>query len=115
MDDLYYKVELAPDAELDLKDIYRYIRARSLSKRIAFRFVETIKAAISRNLSFMADGYRLIDNGALAAKGLRRLVIKEYLVFFTVNEETKAVTVARVIHGRRDWTGILRGAGDDET
>jgi plasmid stabilization system protein ParE len=110
----FYRVNLTNDADNDLEDIRRYLSRQCLLRKTAQRFVRSIRATIERNLSFMAEGYRLVNNDILAAKGLRRLVVKKYLVFFTVNEETKTVTVARVIHGRRDWAGILQGVGDDK-
>jgi hypothetical protein len=34
--------------------------------------------------------------------------IKNYLIFFTVNEGEKIVNVIRFLYGRRDWKNILK-------
>ena len=43
----------------------------------------------------------------LAAKGLRSMQIKNYLMFYIVREESKAVNVIRFIHARRDWVKLF--------
>ena len=42
---------------------------------------------------------------ALAAKGYRYLIVKDYLVFYVVSGKT--VEVRRIIYGRRDYNAIL--------
>lgn len=33
----------------------------------------------------------------------RKLVIGDYLIFYKVDEERKAIAIFRVLHGARDW------------
>ena len=44
----------------------------------------------------------------LTEKGLRFAIIKNYLMFFIVDEENKIVTVIRFLYRRRDWKNILK-------
>jgi len=112
MDD-FYKVIYTKDADRDSDDIFIYLYAQSVSQRRAFRFVAALRAEISRCLSFRPQGYRLVDDDVLAAKGLHKLIVKNYLAFFTVDEENNTAYVERIIHGRRDWATILMG-NDEE-
>jgi hypothetical protein len=44
----------------------------------------------------------LIDNERLAALGYRRLLVKNYLVFFVIDEEAQTVSIERIIYNRRN-------------
>lgn len=39
--------------------------------------------------------------------GYRKLIVKNYIVFFTIDEPNKVVDVERILYGRRDWLRIL--------
>jgi len=108
-----HKVEFAKDADRDLRGIFAYLRSQSVSEWRALKFVAAIRAEISRCLSFSPQGYRLVDDNILAARGQHKLIVKNYLAFFTVDEEKNIAYVERIIHGKRDWITIMRG--DDET
>jgi len=43
----YYKVEYAKDTDRDLDNIPVYLVAQSASKRVAFKFVATLRAEIN--------------------------------------------------------------------
>jgi len=51
--------------------------------------------------------YPLVRDEYLAGKGLRYTMIKNYLLFYVVDENDKTVTVIRFLHGRRNWKSIL--------
>jgi len=51
--------------------------------------------------------YPFVPDEYLAQRGLKFTMIKNYLMFYTVNEEQKIVTVIRFLYGRRDWKNIL--------
>jgi len=111
----FYKVEFAKNAERDLRGIFVYLRRQSVSQRRAQMFVDALRAEINHRLSFRPQGYRLVDNDRLAAKGLHKLIVKNYLAFFTVNETKNTANVKRIIHGKRDWITIMRGNDEAES
>ena len=43
----------------------------------------------------------------LAAKGYRVLPVKNYLIFYKVNEAEKCVDIIRILYNRRDWINLL--------
>ncbi|MCL1930818.1 MAG: type II toxin-antitoxin system RelE/ParE family toxin [Treponema sp.] len=55
--------------------------------------------------------YPLVPDEYLAQNGLRFALIKNYLMFYTINEDEKVVTVIRFLYGRRDWKNILSANG----
>jgi plasmid stabilization system protein ParE len=58
-------------------------------------------------LSFAPDEY-------LAVKGVKYIMVKNYMMFYTINEKEKSVTVIRFLYGRRDWKNILRMKSSEE-
>ena len=102
-----YRVSFANRTGDDLRDVALYIATRLSAPRAAAKKVKTIRETISRNLSFMPQKYRLIDNHYLASMGLRMMNVESRIAFFSIDEKTKTVIVRRIIHSRRDWLTIL--------
>jgi len=103
-----YRINWTGRAEKELKGICRYI-SRQSSLSIARRFERIVKITVSDRLSSMPQKYRRVDDPLLAAMGLRRMNVKRYAVFFSIDEEEKSVKVERVIHSKRDLINVLRG------
>ncbi|MCL2081764.1 MAG: type II toxin-antitoxin system RelE/ParE family toxin [Oscillospiraceae bacterium] len=101
-----YKVELAKAAECDMKDIARYITSKLNAPTAAINTVQAIRAEIG-NLKTNALLHSLVRNDRLSDKGYRPMIIKNYIVFYVVNEKDKIASVARILHSRRDWQSIL--------
>ena len=49
----------------------------------------------------------LVQNKNLAAKGIRSIKIKNYLLFYKINESDNTVFLYRFLYCRRDWVNIL--------
>ena len=39
--------------------------------------------------------------------GYRKLVVKNYVVFYLIDEKNKVVEIGRILYGRRDWLSLL--------
>jgi plasmid stabilization system protein ParE len=51
--------------------------------------------------------YPLVTDERLASLGYQKLVVKNHIVFFTIDEKSKVVDVERILYVRRDWLRIL--------
>lgn len=101
-----YRVDLSEPAEEDLRDIVRYISAQLSVPVTAMKMVEAIEDALSK-LADMPHGYPLLRDDRLASMGYRRVDVKNYTAFFTINEKEKVVDVERILYARRDWANLL--------
>ena len=101
-----YDVRHTESSERDLFGILRYIAFELREPETALRMVDTIDDAIG-SLSSMPHRYTLVDDERLAAMGYRKMVIKNYIAFFTIDDETNVVNVERILYARRDWLHIL--------
>ena len=50
----------------------------------------------------------LVHNDYLASKGFRWLGIKNYMMFYIIDEKRKRINLIRFLYGRRDWINILK-------
>ena len=103
---LKYRVDVSEPAEDDLRDIVRYISSQLDAPMTAMNMLETINDALSK-LADMPYRCPIVRDDRLAAMGYRRLEIKNYTAFFTVNEKDRVVDVERILYARRDWVNLL--------
>jgi len=101
-----YRVDVSEPAENDLVDIVRYISAQFSAPMTALKMMNTIEEAIV-SLADMPHSCPPVTDERLASMGYRKLVIKNYIAFFTIDEKTKVVDVERILYKRRDWLHIL--------
>jgi plasmid stabilization system protein ParE len=104
--DKKYRVEVSDPAENDLLDIVRYIAAQLTAPTTALKMMETIEEAMT-GLKDMPEKYSLVSDERLAAMGHHKLVVKNYIVFFTINKKDRIVDVERILYARRDWLRIM--------
>ena len=51
--------------------------------------------------------HALVADERLAQNGIRQIPVKNYIVFYIVNEADSAVTVVRILYGQRNWIDLL--------
>ena len=66
----------------------------------------SMHTAFSR-LSVAPYSHSKVRDDRLSAQGYRWLGVKNYVVFYTIDEQAKSVAVARILYGRRNWAQIL--------
>lgn len=101
-----YKINLSEPAENDLRNIVRYISTQLSAPMTALEMMNTIEEAIA-SLAGMPQKCPLVTDERLAILGYRKLLIKNYIVFFTIDEKSRLVDVERILYARRDWRNIL--------
>jgi len=101
-----YRVDVSDPAEEDLRDILRYISSQLSAPMTAMKMLDTIEEALIK-LEDIPDSYPLVRDDRLASLGYRRLEVKNYTAFFTINEKEKIVDVERILYSRRDWANLL--------
>lgn len=101
-----YRVDVSEPAENDLMDIVRYIVSQLSAPISALNMMELLDDAMT-GLSDLPQRYPLVADERLAQMGYRKLLVKNYIVFFSIDEKNKVVDIERILHGRRDWLQIL--------
>ncbi|MCW3491705.1 type II toxin-antitoxin system RelE/ParE family toxin [Dethiobacter alkaliphilus] len=101
-----YRVDISETAENDLRDIVRYISAQLSAPMTAIKMMDTMNEAIA-GLALMPQKCSFVTDERLAMLRYRKLPVKNYIVFFTINEKSKVVDVERILYTRRDWQRFL--------
>jgi len=101
-----YNVYLSEPAEQDLDEISLYISTQLLAPTTAENMLNIFHEAML-GLSHMPKRHPLVDDVFLASLGYRTMPVKNYLVFYSVNELLHDVNIERILYERRDWKNIL--------
>ena len=101
-----YKITVTIPARADIARTGRYIAVELHSPQSASALVEEIYATV-RNLKNMPKRHALVADERLAFLGVRAYPINNYLVFYTVDDDTKSVVVQRILYCMRDWANLL--------
>jgi plasmid stabilization system protein ParE len=94
------------DAHIDIDEIINYIANHLMNLSAADAFLD----AVERCYHSITDNpfmYSLSHNKRLRRKGYRIAVIKNYLLFYRVDETEQIIYIIRVIYGARDYTALL--------
>ena len=84
----------------------RCISQRTAEPLTAAKQVDRLESAIA-SLAMMPSRVWPVADERLAAMGVRKLLVDNYLVFYVVSECAAVVTVLRILHARTDWTDLL--------
>jgi len=101
-----YKVIVMPEAEADLVELRNYISETLQSPGTALSYVEALEREII-TLSEMPARYKPVDEEPWRSRGFRRLIIKNFYVYYRIDESEKQVHITNVIYTRRDQLKAL--------
>ena len=92
-----YKVKLSIKAKDDLKSIVLYIKNHLNEPAIANKYAKIIREEI-QTLEYFPQKFAIIDDKSVKDLKIRKLIIKNYIVFYRVNEDKKIVNVERILY-----------------
>ncbi|MBL7995622.1 type II toxin-antitoxin system RelE/ParE family toxin [bacterium] len=97
-----YLIRLLRLAEEDLNEIILFIAQDNPPA------AENMATNIEKNIQMLASHPllgKVPNESELAGAGYRYLIVDNYLIFYTIEEET--IFVHRIIHGARDYRRLL--------
>ncbi|MGE9874914.1 type II toxin-antitoxin system RelE/ParE family toxin [Hornefia butyriciproducens] len=101
-----YKVGYSVDALGDLREIYSYIANELLVPETAAAQLRRIRKEV-RSLNFMPARYALVEWEPWYSMKMHQFPINNFVVYYLVDDEERAVTVARIFYVGRDIEGII--------
>ena len=100
-----FDILITQDAENDLKNIRDYI-ASNISKKTSVRIINLIKSSIER-LSLFPQFAPAVKYEPWNSLGVRRIVVKNFLVYYRVVLEENTVYILKVTYGKRNQQTVL--------
>ncbi len=102
-----YTLEYLPSARKDMIEIIDYINKKlnnpTAAERLAVEFIESAEKLL--NFPYSNPVYMPIRPLNLE---YRKLLIKNYIMFYWVNVEKKLITISRIIYCKRNHKSLLQ-------
>lgn len=102
-----YNVQISEPAKNDLKETLLYI-ANILKAPQAAENLYSPANEVFNSLSEFPKRNSLIDRRLLGLSNIRYALVKNYIAFYTVDDNSNTVTIIRFLYNRREWKNILR-------
>jgi len=101
-----YNIEITEPAEKDLYEIGAYVSKELLEPETAKKVISKIAKGVY-TLEDMPLRNALVSDERLAYKGIRKIIVDNYLILYIVNEDTKTVTIIRILYCKRNWINLV--------
>ncbi len=96
-----YEVKVTKMAYGHMQEIVRYISNELFAPDAANNLLDKFQESIN-GLSEMPERYSLVDEEPWRSEGFRKIIVKNFLIYFWIDESNSKVQVTGVIYGRRD-------------
>lgn len=96
-----YDIKITDKAREQLRDISHYIANSLGSPETAINMLELLQNKIS-SLSIFPSRIALTDDEPLRDKNIHKMVVKNYYIYFIVDNETRTVNIIAVIYAGRN-------------
>lgn len=101
-----YEVRITLQAQAHLREIRDYIAQKLLAPEAAKNTVQRL-GTVMASLSQMSNRVPLIEEEPWRSESVRVRAVRNFLIYFWVNEAEKTVQIIAVIYARRDQTSVL--------
>ena len=102
-----YKVKITPQAKEHMLEIFSYIGTTLKVPVAAERLLDELQRSIL-SLNIMPKRVPLVEDEPWRGYGIHKMPVKNFFVYFWVNDKQKEVHIIAVIYSRRDQLEQLR-------
>ena len=102
-----YEVIVSKNAEDDLENIISYLRYDLAGDIIADKYKILFKQKL-KELEYIAGSMSILDEKLTGYDKIRKVNVRNYIIFYTVDEEKDKVLVVRIGHAFMDWEKYLK-------
>ena len=96
-----YNVIILPEAQKDIRNIVLYISQELAAPQAALSLQEEFRNSIL-SLEKLPKRIKLVNEHPWKNKGIRKLHVKNYYVYFLVDDDEHTVKIIAVIYAGRD-------------
>lgn len=102
-----YYVKITPQAKIQLSKILNYIQNTLQAPIAAENLLNEIEKSIL-SLSNMPKRIALTEEEPWRSHGIHKMSVKNYLIYFRVDDSVREVHIIAIIYGRREQNEQLR-------
>ena len=102
-----YIVKISETAEQDLENIISYLRYNLSGDIIADKYKLLFKQEL-KELENIAGSMPILDENLTGHKNIRKINVRNYIVFYIVDEENFEALILRIGHAFMDWEKYLK-------
>lgn len=96
-----YTVKITQQAQEQIREIVSYIRFTLQAPETAMKMLDTLQEEIA-SLDQFPNRVPLTEEEPWRSQGIHKFPVKNYLIYFWVDEETKKVQIIGAVYGRKD-------------
>ena len=100
--DNIYEVEYTEECIEEMVEIYNYISTELKSDNVAKKLISKVNEKIL-SLEKIPDIYMKIGKSDKLNREYHRMVVKNYIVLYTIDYDNKKVYISRMIYGKRNY------------
>lgn len=97
-----FDIEFTEECIEEMKEIYNYISTQLKEDKAAKRLIATVNERVL-NLSENPERYMKIGKVDRLKREYHRMVVKNYVVLYTIDYDNRKVYISRMIYGRRNY------------
>ena len=101
-----YEVIMTPDAIANLIELRNYIANVLLVPDIARDYIQHIREEVS-SLERMPNRHILVEDEPWRSRGVRRMNVKNFIIYYRINEVRMRVYILNVIYNKRNQLRAL--------
>lgn len=101
-----YKVIVSEEAKKDIKANVTYVKNILKNTGAANKLNVDLKKAVM-SLSSMPERNPIIGLNDNPNRDFRRMILRNYNIFYSIDVDKAQVNIIRIFHSRRDWNRIL--------
>jgi toxin ParE1/3/4 len=101
-----YEIIMTPDAISDLTELRNYIVGVLHAPETAGKYVRAIREEIA-TLDTMPARIAPVPDEPWHSRGIRKMIVKNFYVYFRIDSDAMRVYILNVIYARRDQLKLL--------
>ena len=102
-----YIIEISETAEQDLENIISYLRHNLAGDIIADKYKILFKQEL-KDLENVAGSMPILSEDLTGHKNIRKINVRNYIIFYIIDEENDKAFVVRIGHAFMDWEKYLK-------
>lgn len=102
-----YLVEISETATQDLENVISYLRHDLAGDIIADKYKILFKQEL-KNIENVAGSMPILDETLTGHKNIIKINVRNYVIFYIVDEENSKALVLRIGHAFMDWEKYLK-------